>query len=924
LIAATIEANEPQNSIRVFLQYTLQLIEIFQRVLESYTEQKIRYSFLDYDDIIEYALKLVQIPEIQGELVKRFGHILIDEYQDTDAAQYSIAEALTGGFRVDNRLTVVGDPKQSIYSFRNADLELYLETIHEISKAHPRNSPVILSETFRILPQPLAFINKVSEQLFDVDPERRKEYEYTALVEGRNDSKEGSVEFIVPNDPEGFKYLSEDEYRSDADTDEINSDEVELIALKILQITTDTTEKYFLSDTDTGIVRNRAPRYNEIAVLLRSRTHQNEIESAFRTNNIPFVTYGGQGFYSRPEIIDITNYLRFLINTNDDIALAGLLRSPYFGFSDVDLYRLAPEFDSVSNLWQRLSLSSVSASEPRILRAHQQLRENLQIVGRVSTQFLLQKIISESGILGVLQSLIDGHQKIANLEKYAGFALAFGKEGYSGTFDFIERITLLMERDEMEAQAEPQKDLNAVHLMTIHNSKGLEFPVVFLPYLHTSLASKDRRSVWNVLDKELGIGIDLPEQTKDQPIVELMKIRSKEKEIEEEKRIFYVAITRARDHLILSASPKQSYRNTRMGWVFQGLLKEDVVHDASAISIPASFERYDGDSNFGEAIQLSIPIIRRRSDIPITKELSVRHVEDISEAEFLLNDIEPSGSIGRYSPSQILTYLECPTKYYLRYQLGLPEEGRLPYYNEADTLAENVEGTVLGQIVHKILEKAANFVSAEFIDIGLLDDTFQIICNDLHLSNEERTNYAESVKSDIQHVFSTSLGRQAVKATQYYTELPLRSMLQNGQMLSGIIDRLFRDDEGLWNILDYKTDRSENTAKKSRYEFQLRFYAYFVSLLYDVSIVKAHILYTHTGNSLTFFFTKDDFEGIRKQLESLISEIRTQKKIRSLDDLERRLSHCPDCPYFDWKADLCVAGTGKEALPMQTELLFTK
>ena len=92
------------------------------------------------------------------------------------------------------------------------------------------------------------------------------------------------------------------------------------------------------------------------------------------------------------------------------------------------------------------------------------------------------------------------------------FALAFGKEGYSGTFDFIERITLLMERDEMEAQAEPQKDLNAVHLMTIHNAKGLEFPIVFLPYLHASITARDGRRVWSALDKQVGIGVDLPEQ----------------------------------------------------------------------------------------------------------------------------------------------------------------------------------------------------------------------------------------------------------------------------------------------------------------------------------------------------------------------------------------------------------------------------
>ncbi|MFI5263658.1 MAG: UvrD-helicase domain-containing protein, partial [Candidatus Kapaibacterium sp.] len=743
LLNAAIESIGNPSAASLYLQYSCQLLEIFTGTLEAYREQKINYNFLDYDDVIEYALRLVQKPDIQAELIERFAHILIDEYQDTDAAQYAIAKALTGGFTAVNRLTVVGDPKQSIYSFRNADLELYLETIREISAAHAKNSPVILSETFRILSHPLAFINKVSEELFDSDAVVQKEYEYTPLVEGRNEIKEGTVEFILPSRSEDPPNSFEDGHHYESESEEISADEIELIASKIKQITVDDSGKYFLTEKQDGILLTRPPQYKEIGILLRSRTHQSEIESTLRKNHIPFVTYGGKGFYARPEITDITNYLRFLVNSNDDIALAGVLRSPYFGLSDIDLYRLAPEYDSISNLWERLSLHIASTHNSNIARAYKQLSENLQIVGRVSTPFLLQKVITESGIYGVLQSLPDGRQKIANLEKYTRFALAFGKEGYSGIFDFIERIMLLIQRDEMEAQAEPQNDLNAVHLMTIHNSKGLEFPIVFLPFLHTSLTSKDRRSVWNVLDKELGIGLDLPEQAKTQPVVELIKIRSKEKEIEEEKRIFYAALTRARDHLILSASPKESYKNTRMGWVLQALQEETLDNDAHEISISATYEKYRGGSNSIESFLLNIPIIRKNSDIPASKASAMLQIENPKQVEFQFGTIEPSESIGRYSPSQLLTYLECPTKYYLRYQLGLPEEERLPYHNEADILSENVQGTLFGQIVHKVLEKAGNFVAPEFIDMELLENTFQIVCDDLRLSEELHHEFSE-------------------------------------------------------------------------------------------------------------------------------------------------------------------------------------
>jgi ATP-dependent helicase/nuclease subunit A len=908
----------------LYLQYCRQLFEIYEEVRKYYTSQKVNYSFLDYDDVIENALKLVRIPEIQAELVKRFSHILIDEYQDTDAAQYEIVKSLTVGFQETNRLTVVGDPKQSIYSFRNAELELYQKTVKEISETHHDNSAVNLSESFRMLSHPLAFINRISEQLFADIPEHSSEYNFTPLIEARNEQKEGSVEILLPLDS---KELVKPFYFDDEDEDEVFDDisinEVELIVDKIKNIISDTSGKYHIRkkdpETSEGF-KEATPHYSDIAILLRARTHQQEIETELRKNHVPFITYSGKGFYSQPEIIDATNYLRFLVNPNDDIALAGILRSPYFGLSDVDLYRLAPEYNSETNLWQRFSLSD--RTNEYFSRAYEKLTENLQLVGRVSTQFLLQKVIQESGILGILESLPGGEQKIANLEKFQRFALSFGSEGYSGTFDFVERMTLLMERDEAEAQAEPQTDVNAIHIMTIHNAKGLEFPIVFLPYLHSFLTFRGPGRMWNTLDNDLGLGIDLPEQSGKLPIAELIKLRAREREIEEEKRVFYVAMTRARDHLILSASPRKRYRNTRIGWVFDALgVNTDELNSIEEIIFPTEITRYREESeNTTDVVQFGIPLIAGKNQLSETGELPQEQVPYFDNAVFLLKDIEPSESVGRYSPSQLLTFLECPTKYYLRYQLGLPEEARLPYYNEADVLAENVQGSVFGQILHKVLERSSFFFFNDFYDKKLLDDVFHSVCNDLHISEESRNKFSKRVHTDIETVLSTTVGKLALSSRSYQSELALRSKLASGQVLSGIIDRLFLDEEGVWNILDYKTDIRENREKKKRYEFQLTFYAYLVSLLYKTDVVKAHVLYTHSGNTATSLFIQKDFSGIGSQLQSLVTEIRLQRKISSLDEPLRNLSHCPECPYFSRSANLCIAGSGKEPVALQTEL----
>jgi ATP-dependent helicase/nuclease subunit A len=902
-------------SARQYLEYIKQIIDVYSRVLESYREQKITHSFLDYDDVIEYALRLVQIPDIQVELVKRFSHILIDEYQDTDEAQYAIAKALTGNFKDSNKLTVVGDPKQSIYSFRNANLNLYLSTIKEISTSHSDNTPVELSETFRMLSHPLAFINKVSAHLFANNDSVHSDFKFSPLVEGRNATKEGSIELMLPpldSEPKNYQ-----DVESKENEDVINAEEVDLIALKINNIILGNNEKYTLG--------KELPEYRDIAILLRSRTHQSELESALRKHNIPFLTSGGNGFYTKPEIIDINNYLKFLVNPNDDIALAGILRSPYFGLSDIDLYRLAPEKNSVLNLWQRFLL--YSHEKDYSIRAYEQISENLQLVGRVSTQFLLQKIITESGILGILSSLSDCDQKIANIEKYQRFALAFTKEGYSGTFDFIERMSLLMERDEMEAQAQPQNDLNAVHLMTIHNAKGLEFPIVFIPYLHTKILSTDARRIWNTLDKEFGIGLDLPEQISKLPITELIKLRAKEKATEEEKRIFYVAMTRARDHLILSASaPKKNFNKTRMGWVLESLgIESEEALSVGSFNFSSSIERYrTGEENSTDVINITIPFYHEKKDIPQSTELVVGSKKVVEEAFFLLEDIQPSESIGRYSPSQILTYQECPTKYYLRYQLGLPEEERLPYFNEADIFAENVQGSLFGQIVHKVLERANGFIIGDFYDEKLLEETIDLASKDLHLPDSSKSKYSKRVIADVMNVLSSPIGKEALHAQEFQMEIPIRVKIRGGQILSGIIDRLFLDAQGMWNILDYKTDLWENPAKKTRYEFQMQFYAYLVSRLYSQDIVKAHVLYTHSGNSLSFTFAQKEFSDIGLKLESFVKQIRAQRKFKSLEEIERNISHCPECPYFDKEGQICIAGNGTESIPLQTELLFVQ
>ncbi|MEI8134943.1 MAG: UvrD-helicase domain-containing protein [bacterium] len=896
---------------KIYLAYTRQLLRIHETALDEYTAQKNNYSVLDHDDVIERTLALVKIPEVRSELNNRFSHILIDEYQDTDASQYEIAKALSGDLKTNTILTVVGDPKQAIYSFRNADIELYRKTVEEIIATDPAHNPIPLSETFRMLPQVLSFINIVSEKLF-TNTGAKSDIEFTSLIEARPDSVEGSVEIMIPTTE-----VSDSESAGESEENKSSkldlSFEVEMIARKIGAIIGSQLERYQVLEKNVS----RSVEYRDIAILLRERTHQSEIESALRRNNIPFIIYSGRGFYSQPEILDLLNYLRFLINTKDDLALAATLRSPYFTLNDLDLYRLAPEPGSVTSLWQRLSLNYGDDETGVLVHAYRRLSEDLQLVGRINTPQLLQRIIHDSGMMGILSAQSGSEQKIANIEKFTRLARGFGSEGYSGTFDFVERMSILSERDDMEAQAEQKQSGNSVHLMTIHNAKGLEFPIVFLPYLHNKQVSPRADSVSVILDKELGVGLKLPNQDPNHAVFELIKIRNKQTELAEAKRLFYVAMTRARDHLILSASNIKDYSKSKLGWVLDPLSTNTISAEVpNEIIYPTTITRYSEAGGYvSSTIDVVIPVIRELEALPLQVHKDIESEGD-TEQQFLLRDIAPSESVGRYSPSQILTYLECPTKYFLRYQLGLPEESRLPYFNEADVQAEHVHGSVFGQLLHKLMERASQFYSEGIFDKSAFDVLFAETYQAMHLPKSLEVEYKRKILEDTSTILRSPVAIKSLQATHAQTEFPLRSKLASGQILSGIIDRLFKDDDGIWNILDYKTDRFENIGKKKRYEFQMKFYAYLVGAQHNSPTVKAHILYTHTGKSIEFIFEKKDFLEMESQLKKLVSEILDLKGASSLGEIKRELSHCSECPYFETEEQMCYAGLGDPSLKL--------
>ncbi|HEV8538096.1 MAG TPA: UvrD-helicase domain-containing protein, partial [Bacteroidota bacterium] len=545
---------------RGLLRSTRILLHLYRRCTEVYEVKKSQFGLLDFEDLQLKARGLLRNDEIRGRLAGKLKHIMVDEFQDTNRLQYEILQLLVSHYATGN-LFIVGDPKQSIYGFRNAEVEVFEKARREIA------SSITLSESFRPLPNLAAFVNRVFSRLmghssspFDV--------RYDELIKGRSETAAGGVElFLIPED-------ESDEPEPDNDPGKRSAVETEcrMIARRIAELK---NSNYLMYDRKHG-TSPRHFEFDDAAVLLRDRRHVREIEKALFEFNIPYALSGGIGFYQTQEVSDILNYFRFLLNPDDDIALSGILRSPFFAISDAELYEISIEGEG-NTLWQKaLRHADRQQADRSLSRAVMVLTDNLSQVHRLSIPLLAQRIFLQTGWHGTLRGLPSGLQQVANIKKLIAIARDFEGKGSTTLYDFVERLTTLVAEQEREGQASVGSPGNCVHVMTIHAAKGLEFPVVFLPFTHQAL----RYDHPPYIDSDIGITFKVSEapdsdEGSSSPLYNYLRSRSRARTANEEKRIFYVACTRARDLLILTGQhaekpPSPSY----LSWLFEGLGEE--------------------------------------------------------------------------------------------------------------------------------------------------------------------------------------------------------------------------------------------------------------------------------------------------------------------------------------------------------------
>jgi ATP-dependent helicase/nuclease subunit A len=813
------------------LQQVPVLYRLYTQVEKNYTAAKREQRWVDFDDMQVLIRDLLYTNKtLQTRIAARFKFILVDEFQDTNALQWEIISRL--GELIEHKFFIVGDPKQSIYGFRNADVRVFEQVRNTFAgqtppEAYPGN--IMFSESFRFKENISSFLNACFSRLMQRSAANQWEVEYTPLVTMRGDKQGGQVELAL---------LAEEE-ESDV--------QARFIAAELRQMLQE--QKY---------------QPGQIAVLLRTRSHLTAVEEQLRRQDIPYKTIGGIGFYQRQEIYDVYHLLRFLLNPRDDAALVGLLRSPFANIADEGLLFLALENEHPA-YWERIvhleEIKTVPAAEREKLEYfREQAGRWLNRRDRIGFSELLREIFLQSGYRAVMCAQLQGEQLAANLDKILDLAGDFEQGGFTTVADFTNYLQNLIHTQIREGEAPlALEDRFTVKVMTIHQAKGLEFPVVFLPYLEQKICPP--RGEETYFDEQFGLlgrirreglpaGYTMGESF---CMLDLVRQELRRKELAELKRLFYVGCTRAQDKIILSATAKtrQVPDETPLAWLLQGMQRtaED-LHDGESINwdtctllvrrtFPAGIPDYDlVFSRIFHSLQ------------GINEQLGTRSATSGPPLFFKTAAGRPAGEI--FSATQLMAFRQDAREYFRRYHLG---------YFEADyenfRLASSAEEKSLlkGKLLHRYLQ----FYPRQDITRWLFEFeiTDEILIRELSMEiHDLAAKVAES--PFIKPLLNLS-------SADYRNEVKV--MMKLGEdYIGGTLDKIFKNKDGHWEVLDYKTNRigrSQVAETLERYRIQSQTYA----------LLLAHLYPQQEQYSVNFYFTQLDFNQQERYSKKDISQI---------------------------------------------------
>ena len=570
-----------------------EVVRLTKQFADEFAAAKRRKNLVDFHDVEHFALQILVDEETEKakktaeEFRDTFEEIMIDEYQDSNEVQETLLRSISREERGENNIFMVGDVKQSIYRFRLARPELFMKKYDSYSLEESTTQRIDLHKNFRSREEVLTCTNDIFYKIM-VRSLGNVEYDAeAALYPGA--SYPVSADFT----PEILLADSNDELLEDTELSDKKTLEAKIVAEEIRHL----MKTQPVTDKATGELR--AARYSDIVILLRSLSGwADSLVEVLNGNGIPAHTVSSTGYFSTVEVQTVLSMLRLLDNPRQDIPMAAVLRSPMAGLTDEELAVLRLEDGSVpfheavlelaEGLYEEDGQKEISDSEAdseadqkqgrnadgkkeddiettahrKLLKFYKKYRQLRQLVPDTPIHELIEIILRETGYGHYVAAMPAGNRRTANLNMLLEKAAAYEKTSYKGLFHFVRYIDELQKYDVDFGEADMVgENEDVVRIMSIHKSKGLEFPIVIVSGMGKNFNKQDTRSKM-VLHPELGIGLDYMDGKKriKSPTI-AKKAIAKQIDLEnlgEELRVLYVALTRAKEKLILTGTLKDA------------------------------------------------------------------------------------------------------------------------------------------------------------------------------------------------------------------------------------------------------------------------------------------------------------------------------------------------------------------------------
>jgi len=828
------------------------LYQLISEIEEIYKEEKARLNCVDFSDLQILTQTLIRDNlEVRKELKDKFKAILVDEFQDTNALQQQIIfylaenknnEGVFPDIKLsDRKLFLIGDPKQSIYKFRGADVTIFNKVKSKILKDNPGANFLSSNTNYRSQRPIINFVNALFSNVLTPFKKEKKDFEIDYIKENhqinanRCDTDSKLVEII--------------ELDKEAPIDQARSVEAEILAQRILEIVKGQQLDFNIYDKNGKSFR---PSFKDFAILLHKFTRLDIYEDALKKFNIPYYVVKGRGFYKNQEILDIYNFLSFLINPLDTLALVGILRSPFFEISDEGIYLLKCRERS-----QPFPMGLSDFDKKKFSDALDLFKELNVVKDRISISELIELILDKTNYIAIISATTQGIQKVANIKKLIRIASDFERKTAFSLREFIIYLERLINTEPLEADLQIlNEEENVVQIMTIHQAKGLQFPIVIIPDIGqtTPLSIKDRI----IFNEESGVAIKVYSTEilsyKNTSTYNKIVEQEKEKDIAESKRLFYVATTRAKDYLIISSS--KSNKVSQNSWFYY------IQKNYEKLS-PFIIQKKLSDSQIQveNGLKTSPTLFEKFKDTIIDGReivLKSHHKEEFAEQEKLITRItephKPPTNELILSTTSINNYVFCERFFYFEDILKIKTERVIKGTQTSDSLYEK-SALELGSIVHKILE---------FLDIKIIDKDITTEIEDLckslkpDISAEESKNLA----SDIKKLLQSKDFEKIKNAKRIYREVPFSLSIQDENYLrfyiNGKIDLFIENKDNTFSIIDYKYASFNENKSVKRYLTQLFIYYYALSTNKNVVV-----------DSVYLVFLKDNPHFEKIKLESL-------------------------------------------------------